>query len=111
MKLYQPESNSDQEVKEKIQSEGRTVMFLQAAWCGDCKAIKPFVSDIKEEVAKSSDWVDADRDANIDVAKEQGLRGIPAFVLFKNGKQISHIGDGQRLTPKEVLDWYRSTLD
>ncbi|MDN6900522.1 thioredoxin family protein [Oenococcus sicerae] len=110
MNFYEPEVNNDDQVQQNIKAKGRHLMFLSADWCGDCKAIKPFVQNIKDEVAKTADWFDADRDANLAIAKAQGLRGIPAFVLFVDGRQVSHIGDGERLTPKQVLNWYQQTL-
>lgn len=106
MQLYKPEVVSDDAVNQVINKSGKQIMFLTADWCGDCKAIKPFVQGIKDlATSKGAGWVDADRDANIDVATAQGLRGIPAFVLFEDGKQIDHIGNGERLNPKDVTAW------
>jgi len=103
MEFYQPEVNSDQVVLDQMKQPGKQVMFLTADWCGDCKAIKPFVQQFKTQVEESGfGWIDADRDENLAIAKEQNLRGIPAFVLFEDGQQIKHIGDGQRLSPKEI---------
>jgi len=31
--------------------------------------------------------------------------GIPAFVLFEDGQQVAHIGNGERLNPKDVQNW------
>ena len=108
MQLYKPTVVSDDEVNAVINKPGKQLMFLTADWCGDCKAIKPFVEEIKElATSEGAGWVDADRDANIEVAKAQGLRGIPAFVLFVDGKQIDHIGNGERLSPKQVKDWVK----
>ncbi len=111
MELYKPEVVSDEAVHAVIDQPGKQMMFLTADWCGDCKAIKPFVQKIKDlATSKGAGWVDADRDANIDVATEQGLRGIPAFVLFEDGKQVAHIGNGERLNPNEVIRWVNETV-
>jgi Thiol:disulfide interchange protein len=108
--MYEPTHNSNEAVEEHINKPGRHVMFLSADWCGDCKAIKPFIQTIKNEVTQTAEWFDADRDENIDVATKHNMRGIPSFVLFENGQEISRIGHGERLTPKEIVDWYHSTL-
>ncbi|MCM0583166.1 thioredoxin family protein [Weissella diestrammenae] len=103
MDFYQPEVLSDDVVATKLARPGKQIMFLTADWCGDCKAIKPFVQNFKNYIIEQGmDWVDVDRDENIEIAKAQNLRGIPAFVLFENGQQIKHIGDGERLNPKDV---------
>ncbi|GMA70152.1 thiol reductase thioredoxin [Leuconostoc litchii] len=108
--MYEPTHNSNQVIEENINKPGRHVMFLSADWCGDCKAIKPFIQDIKNEVEQTASWFDADRDMNIEVATKYNMRGIPSFVLFENGQEISRIGHGERLTPKEILNWYQTTL-
>ncbi|CCF23706.1 thioredoxin family protein [Leuconostoc citreum] len=109
--MYQPVKNTNAVVTENIHKPGRNVMFLSADWCGDCRAIKPFIQNIKGTVSQTANWFDADRDDNLDVATAYNLRGIPSFVLFENGKEISRIGHGERLTPKQILDWYQRTLN
>ena len=109
--MYQPVKNTNAVVTENIHKPGRNVMFLSADWCGDCGAIKPFIQNIKDTVSQTANWFDADRDDNLDVATAYNLRGIPSFVLFENGKEISRIGHGERLTPKQILDWYQRTLN
>lgn len=111
MEFYQPELNDDETIRQEIAKPGKQVMFLQADWCGDCKAIKPFVKDIKKSVTSAGiTWFDADRDANLAIAQEQGLMGIPAFVLFEDGKQVDHIGNGERLNPQQVMDWLAQSV-
>lgn len=108
--MYEPTSHSDQFLEESINRSGRNLIFLSTEWCGDCRAIKPFVQDIKTEVVKTANWFDADRDDNIEVAKRYNLKGLPSFILFENGQEIDRIGHGERLNPKQVLDWYQATL-
>ena len=109
--MYLPVKNTNAVVTENIHKPGRNVMFLSADWCGDCRAIKPFIQNIKDTVSQTANWFDADRDDNLDVATAYNLRGIPSFVLFENGKEISRIGHGERITPKQILDWYQRTLN
>lgn len=108
--MYEPSHNSDSVVQANIDKPGRNLMFLSADWCGDCKIIKPFVQGIKDEVIQTANWFDADRDDNLEVAKKYGLRGIPAFILFKDGQKVDQIGHGERLTPNQIIEWYRTTL-
>lgn len=106
MQFYEPTANDDATIESVIKQPGKQVMFLQADWCGDCKAIKPFVQQFKDAVTDGgANWVDADRDVNLAIAQEQGLMGIPAFVLFEDGQQVAHIGNGERLNPKDVQIW------
>ena len=98
MQFYEPTTNDDATIEAVINQPGKQLMFLQADW--------PFVQQFKDAViANGANWVDADRDANLAVAQEQGLMGIPAFVLFEDGQQVAHIGNGERLNPKDVQNW------
>jgi len=111
MNFYEPESHTDEQLETAIKSNGRTIMFLQTSWCGDCKVIKPFVQNFRDYVeAQNVTWIDADRDENMDVALEQNLRGIPAFVLFEDGKQVDHMGNGERLNPRDIEAWLQEKL-
>ncbi|MBS9335305.1 thioredoxin family protein [Fructobacillus sp. M1-13] len=108
--MYQSQAHSNDELQQFINRPGRHLVFLSADWCGDCKVIKPFVQGIRDKVEESADWMDADRDENLDWASQFGLKGIPSFVLFENGQKINQIGHGERLTPKQIEDWYQQTL-
>lgn len=108
--MYEPTHNTNTVIESYINKPGRNVMFLSADWCGDCRVIKPFIQDIKETISTTATWFDADRDENLDVATKHNMRGIPSFVLFEDGEEVSRIGHGERLTPKQIVDWYQSTL-
>ncbi|MCW0953746.1 thioredoxin family protein [Weissella ceti] len=111
MNFYEATAHTNEEVESAINADGKTIMFLQASWCGDCKVIKPFVQKFRDQVeSKDVAWIDADRDENLDVALNQNLRGIPAFVLFEDGKQVDHIGNGERLSPVDIEAWLEANL-
>lgn len=111
MEFYQPSAHTDAQLEAALQDHDKVIVFLQADWCGDCKAIKPFVKDLRAFAEdKGAFWIDADRDANLAFAQQQGLRGIPAFILFEQGQQIDHIGNGERLAPQAVQKWLADQL-
>ncbi|AIG65572.1 thioredoxin family protein [Weissella tructae] len=111
MNFYEPTAHTNEELETAINGDGKTLMFLQAAWCGDCKVIKPFVQKFRDQVeAQNVNWIDADRDENMDVAVAQNLRGIPAFVIFENGQQVDHLGNGERLSPLDIEAWLTEKL-
>ncbi|AZZ60154.1 thioredoxin family protein [Oenococcus sp. UCMA 16435] len=110
MEFYQPKIQDDESIRKEINGEGRHLMFLSATWCPECKMIKPFIRQIKNEVSQTAEWFDVDRDANIKIAKEQNIHSMPKFVLYEDGKYITYYGDGQALKEADVLTWYRSTL-
>ena len=98
MEFYQPELNDDETIRQEIAKPGKQVMFLQADWCGDCKAIKPFVKDIKKSVTSAGiNWFDADRDAITAAAKQnenvqKQLDGAePKKVIVVPGKLVNFV--------------------
>lgn len=42
--MYEQLHHTDEELNQTIAQSGRHILFLSADWCGDCKAIKPFVT-------------------------------------------------------------------
>ena len=100
-------ANTDATITQLIVDSPRAVLFLSAEWCGDCRVLDPFLPELCDTISQTATWVSADRDDNLAVAQEYKLRGIPAFVLFENGKEITRLGTGQRLTPQEILAWYQ----
>ena len=89
MQFYEPTANDDATIESVIKQPGKQVMFLQADWCGDCKAIKPFVQQFKDAVTDGgANWVDADRDANLAIAQEQGLMGFQHLSCLKTANKL-----------------------
>ncbi|WP_336206673.1 thioredoxin family protein, partial [Leuconostoc suionicum] len=57
--MYEQLHHTNEELDRTIAQSGRHVLFLSADWCGDCKAIKPFVQNIKDTVTTTADWINA----------------------------------------------------
>ncbi|QEG09055.1 hypothetical protein HWC29_gp131 [Aeromonas phage 4_4572] len=59
------------------------VKFFTAAWCVNCKNIKPVV-----EQYANVEYVDIDTEAGMEAASKLGIRGIPTLVK-EDGEKIS----------------------
>lgn len=64
---------------------------FHAEWCGPCRSVGPVVEELAREVAASgkAKVVRVDVDANRALAAKHGVRGIPAFIVFKNGREVA----------------------
>ena len=79
------ESNFDQET-----STGVTLVDFYADWCMPCKRMIPKVVSVAEALQGKVTVAKVDVDKQQSLAKKYGVRSIPTFILFENGKPIGH---------------------
>jgi thioredoxin 1 len=87
--------------KDVLQSEQPVLVDFWAAWCGPCKAIAPFVEEIATTFAGKLTVAKVDVDKNGATPSRYGIRGIPALLIFKNGKVADQIVG---YVPREVIE-------
>lgn len=88
-------------------STGRLVLLdCFATWCGPCKMIAPKISAMSQEekYKDSVDFYKIDVDEASDVAAELGIRAMPTFLLFKDGKQIEEIVGANERAIRAAVD-------
>ncbi len=71
-----------------INSNTPTLVDFTASWCGPCKAMVPVLDQVKSEMGNSVRIIKVDVDKNPKVADKFKIRGVPTFILFKNGELI-----------------------
>lgn len=77
------DANFKQEV---LQSDKVTLIDLWAEWCGPCRAMTPIVDDLSAEYNGRAVIGKLNVDHNPEVPTDYNVRGIPTFLLFKNGE-------------------------
>ncbi|MBL7798848.1 MAG: thioredoxin [Saprospiraceae bacterium] len=77
------DANFKQEV---LQSDKVTLIDLWAEWCGPCRMMTPIVDDLSAEYNGRAVIGKLNVDDNPEVPTEYNVRGIPTFLLFKNGE-------------------------
>ncbi|WP_027001323.1 thioredoxin [Hugenholtzia roseola] len=60
-----------------------------ADWCAPCRMMQPVLQDLAEKMGEQVKIVKINVDKNPSAAAAYGVRGIPTFVLFKEGKIIN----------------------
>ncbi len=81
------DSSSAQFANDVLLSKGKVLVDFWADWCGPCKAMNPIV----EEVSETIDVMKINADENSGLSAEYGLRSIPTFILFEDGKEVHRI--------------------
>ena len=69
-----------------IGNDKLTVIDLWAEWCGPCKMMTPVVEELSTEYEGSAVIGKLNVDENPEVPTQFNVRGIPTFLIFKNGQ-------------------------
>ncbi|RMZ85571.1 hypothetical protein DV737_g605, partial [Chaetothyriales sp. CBS 132003] len=88
-----------------IKSTGVVVLDCFATWCGPCKFISPYIEELSEspKYKEAVSFYKLDVDDVSDVAAELGIRAMPTFLFFKNGKQVEEVVGANKAAIDNVL--------
>ena len=85
-------SISVSEFSEMIQSNDFVLVNFSTQWCVPCRKMRPIIEEIKEE-NKNIKVVFVDADINQDLLKHYTVKGVPVFIVYKNGiENFRHVG-------------------
>ena len=85
------EVNDSSFEKEVLQSQQPVLVDFWAAWCGPCKALAPVVEEVAQDFSGQLKVMKMDVDRNSATAMRYKISGIPALLLFKDGKLADQI--------------------
>lgn len=74
-----------------------------APWCGPCVQAAPIIEDIAEELAGEVLTLKVNTDEAQRVAGKFGIRSIPTFIVFKNGKEVAR--QSGLMPPDRMKQW------
>jgi len=73
---------------EFINQDKPVLIDFFATWCGPCQTMSPILKQVKDELGDEVTILKVDVDKNAAIASKFQVRGVPTFILFKNGKQV-----------------------
>ena len=71
-----------------VKSDKKVLIDFYAEWCGPCKKMAPYMEKMKTEMKDQLVIVKIDADKNQQLAQQLKIQGLPALILYKNGKEI-----------------------
>jgi thioredoxin 1 len=74
--------------QEVLASPSPVMVAFWAPWCGYCRQALPSIDEAARLFAGKVKIAKLDVDDNNESSSKYGIRGIPAFIIFKNGKII-----------------------
>jgi thioredoxin 1 len=64
---------------------------FQAAWCAPCRVTEPHVAALAAAYAGRVRVASCDADANHELVASLDVRGLPTFLMFKDGRVVGQI--------------------
>lgn len=104
------EIHSEKEFEYIINKDEISVVLFSTDWCPDCIYIKPFMPQIEEEFSNLKFYL-VNRDNLMHIALQYDVLGIPSFVCFRSGKEISRFVSTLRKTKDKIKTFLKDTTE
>ncbi|MCB9016017.1 MAG: thioredoxin [Lentimicrobiaceae bacterium] len=90
---------TDKNFKNQTQ-KGLVMVDFWAEWCMPCKVMGPVLNELAEDENFKATVAKLNVDHFQSISQQQGVRGIPTLILFKNGKEVDRFVG---VKPKDFL--------
>ncbi len=89
-----------EDFKTTLKTEKRVLVEFHTVWCSPCRKMAPIIDELEKEYKGKAVVMRIDVDKSKEVAKAYNIKGVPVFMLFKNGvEKWKHNG----IIPKKDL--------
>ena len=79
-----------------------------APWCGPCRAMAPEFEKAAALLKGEARLVKIDTEWSPEASARWNIRGIPAFVLFRNGREVARLAGARPAA--QLADWVRQSV-
>ncbi len=75
------------EFKSVLKTDKPVLVEFHTVWCSPCRKMAPIIDELEKEYKNKAVIMRIDMDKSKEIAKHYNIRGVPVFMLFKNGEQ------------------------
>ena len=86
MEITLTKTNFEAEV---LKSDKPVLVDFWAPWCGPCRMLAPILAEVAAEKGDKIKVGKVNVDEEQELAAQYGITGIPAILLFKDGKVVA----------------------
>lgn len=100
---------TDANFKNDVLSSTKPVLVdFWAPWCNPCRMLTPIIDEVSKELADKIEVFKVNVDDNPDTPSQYMVRGIPALMIFKDGKLVdSKVGS---LPKGALIEWINKSI-
>ncbi len=82
---------NDANFSELLNSGKPVLVDFWAPWCGPCRSMSPVVDELAGEFEGKAIVAKCNVDDSVEFATQMGIRNIPTFLFFKDGKMVDRL--------------------
>ncbi|SIT83427.1 thioredoxin TrxC [Pontibaca methylaminivorans] len=81
---------------------------IWAPWCGPCRIMAPAFADAAAELEPRVRLIKLNSDEHGELAARLGIRGIPALLLFRDGRELARLSGA--MGTAQIVAWVEGQL-
>lgn len=78
------------------------VVDFFATWCGPCKKLAPYFSQMEEAYAGQATFTKVDIDKQPELAKKHNIQGVPTVIVFSDSTMTNELYRMEGFAPQEL---------
>ncbi len=95
---------TDNNYQEVLSSELPIVLDFWATWCGPCRQISPYISELAEEYAGRVVIGKCNIEEATELTSEYGIMSVPTVLFIKNGERIDDLDLVGSMTKADIKE-------